>query len=75
MNEQELRRLVREAIAHQERGAAPPRELGQGLSAAPRLHVSHGTFTLPADAGADNRCLIEPVVTCDHCGYCKSYGH
>ena len=73
MNEQELRSLVRDAIARQ--GAVSPREFGHRPGAAPLLHASHEMFKLPADAGTDSRCLIEPVVMCSHCGYCKSYGH
>ena len=64
MNEQELRELVRTTIARQ-----------CGISAGWRLHASHGMFGLPAGADADGPCLIEPAVRCDHCGYCKSYGH
>ena len=73
MTEQEVRALVREAIA---------RHAGQALSPAPppvpaffHLHASHGMFTLPAGADTDGPCLIEPAVMCNHCGYCKSYGH
>ena len=73
MTEQEVRALVREAIA---------RHAGQVLSPAPpsvpaffHLHASHGMFTLPAGADTDGPCLIEPAVMCNHCGYCKSYGH
>jgi hypothetical protein len=32
-------------------------------------------FMLPAGADGDGPCIIEPAVTCNHCGYCKSYGH
>jgi len=73
MTEQELRTLVRDAIA---------RHTGQAVNAAPRaipafahLHASHGMFTLPAGADTDGPCIIEPAVMCNHCGYCKSYGH
>ena len=73
MTEQEVRQLVREAIA---------RHAGQPLRPAPpsapaffHLHASHGMFTVPAGADADGPCLIEPAVMCNHCGYCKSYGH
>lgn len=74
MNEQELRRLVREAIVRHGGVSA-------GESAQPpagvllHLHASHGMFTLPAGADTDGPCLIEPAVMCNHCGYCKSYGH
>ena len=86
MNEQELRSLVREAVA---------RHLGAGPPAAPRPeHVGRG-FSRAADEGADviplqvysshtlytglvnigDACVIEPAVKCDHCGYCKSHGY
>jgi hypothetical protein len=71
MNEQEVRALVREAIARHAGLPAPPRP----VPALVHLHASHGMFTLPAGADADGPCLIEPAVMCDHCGYCKSYGH
>ena len=73
MNEQELRSLVREAIARHAAAASQP-----GPRPAPasfHLHASHGMFTLPAGADTDGPCLIEPAVMCNHCGYCKSYGH
>jgi hypothetical protein len=77
MTDDELRSLVREAIA---------RHLGQDVSApaaavhptprdpAWRAHPSFGKFlTLHNDPrGA---CLIEPAVQCTHCGFCLSYGH
>ncbi len=74
MNEQELRELVRTAIAHRvgvsaDDLARPP------VAAVMRLHPSHGIFVLPAGADTDGPCLMEPAVACDHCGYCKSYGH
>jgi hypothetical protein len=75
MNEQELRRLVRDAIGRQGQATLPP-DIARTPADAPLLHASHGMFTLPpSDAGADGRCLIEPVVMCNHCGYCRSYGH
>ena len=73
MNEQELRALVREAIARHARdtssGPAPaPKAMFRG-------HPSHGMFALPEGADTDGPCLIEPAVMCNHCGYCKSFGH
>jgi len=73
VTEQELRQLVRDAIA---RHAGHPS--GSAPAPAPaffHLHASHGMFTLPAGADTDGPCLIEPAVMCNHCGYCKSYGH
>ena len=74
MTEQELRALVRDAIAA---------HLGTGATAAApaepmrlvRQHASHGLVTLPIGMDSDGPCLIEPAVTCNHCGYCKSLGH
>jgi hypothetical protein len=76
MTEQELRALVREAIARHVAGSAG--------GAAP-LHVSpagrplrdpaHAMFRLAEGADTGGPCLIEPAVACNHCGYCKSFGH
>ena len=69
MTEQELRALVREAIA---------RHTGE-TSAAPQpdapLHLSHAVFPLSRGSDDDGACVIEPSVRCNHCGYCVSYGH
>lgn len=75
MTEQEVRELVRTAIA---RRRAP--EAAMSAVAAPEaagrhtalLHPSHHRFLLPA---GDGPCLIEPAVQCNHCGFCQSYGH
>ena len=74
MNEQELRALVRAAIARQA-GVSADDRAQPPLAAVARLHASHGRFGVPAGADTDGPCLIEPAVPCDHCGYCKSYGH
>jgi hypothetical protein len=74
MTEQELRVLVRQAIARVQGGqpAAHPRtwELGN-----PGTTASHALFVLPDGSDEDGPCLIEPSVSCNHCGYCKSMGH
>jgi hypothetical protein len=73
MTEQELRAVVRAAIA-QHIGPPPSAEAAAGWVPATFLrgHASHGQFELPA---LGTECIIEPSVTCNHCGYCKSYGH
>ncbi len=76
MTEQELRALVREAIARHASGglagvAPPPMVPVVTL----RAHASHAMFPVPAGADTDGPCVIEPAVACNHCGYCKSYGH
>ena len=38
-------------------------------------HASHARLSLPTGSGTDGGCLIEPSVSCVHCGYCQSYGH
>jgi hypothetical protein len=72
MTEEELRALVRSAIARH--GTAPP-EAPQWRSVAPQGHPSHGILTVPAGSELDGPCIIEPAVMCNHCGYCKSMGH
>jgi len=81
MTDDELRRLVRDAIA---------RHLGPTASAAPqdepsrapgraeppwRAHPSFGKLLVMAGDEDGGPCLIEPAVRCNHCGYCQSYGH
>jgi hypothetical protein len=78
MTEQELRALVRDAIArHGQLAPAEPRpDASVGRPAALlRAHSSHAQFILPAGMDTDGPCLIEPAVQCNHCGFCKSYGH
>lgn len=75
MTDDELRGLVRAAIA-QYTGAQAPPAAAAAPGTAVRLHPSHGLFMrLPAGSDADGPCLIEPTVLCTHCGYCQSYGH
>ena len=57
MTEQELRALVRDAIAKS--------GIGQTVH-----HPGLSGSSAPV-----GRCIIEPGVACNHCGYCKSYGH
>jgi len=73
VTEQELRSLVRAAIARH--GVQAARPAPQPVPAFFHLHASHGMFTVPAGADTDGPCIIEPAVMCNHCGYCKSYGH
>ena len=77
MNEQELRAIVRDAIARHAAGSGSmrPTTPPHVPVAVIRQHASHALFALPAGADADGPCLIEPAVRCNHCGYCKSYGH
>lgn len=73
MTEQELRALVRDAIArHSGAGSTAPMPVRE---ASVRQHASHALIALPAGGDGDGLCIIEPAVTCNHCGYCKSLGH
>jgi len=67
VSEQELRALVRDAIARHTGRTVEQQALGAA-------HASHGRFLLLAPA-EDGQCVIEPAVRCNHCGYCQSYGH
>ena len=87
MTDDELRTLVREAIARHLGGRAGSGGEAAG-TAGPRPHASSQRQPDPAwrahpsfgrfldlhtdDAGA---CLIEPAVQCTHCGFCQSMGH
>ena len=73
MNERELRRLVRAAIAR-EAGVAADEQAQPPMAVVARHHASHRVFALPG-ADPDGRCMIEPAAICEHCGYCTSYGH
>ena len=76
MNDQELRALVREAVArHLSRPgstAAAPAPSAPVPAAAPGIHPSHVQYLIVNDTDA---CVIEPSVSCNHCGYCKCHGH
>jgi len=75
MTEQQLRALVRQALAYhlQDRASAPQRPEPRPLPVV-RSHASHGLLALPS-VERGSPCVIEPEVVCNQCGYCKSYGH
>ena len=78
MTDDELRVMVRQAIARVQSGLVTTPHLSHELHQSHPLHLSHfshQTFTVPSGADADGPCIIEPAVTCNHCGYCKSMGH
>ena len=84
MTDDELRALVRDAIARHLGPSATGRggASGSGVGATPgsptplwRSHASFAQFlNIPADA-EPGPCIVEPGVACNHCGFCKSYGH
>ena len=74
MNEQELRSLVRSAVARHLGVAAPQVPLPSVASVQPApLHSSHALYAGLVNVG--DACVIEPAVPCDHCSYCKAHGH
>ncbi len=79
MTEDELRALVRDAIARHSRSEPQGPEMGAGIFVAPaetwRAHASHAQLPLARGGDGDGACLIEPTVRCNHCGYCLSFGH
>ncbi|MEZ5293043.1 MAG: hypothetical protein R2745_18325 [Vicinamibacterales bacterium] len=82
MDEQHVRLLVRQAIARRLGApAAPPLAplLAAARSAPPapasgERHPAAERFVILRPAGEID-CIIEPAVTCNHCGYCQCYGH
>lgn len=88
MDEQQVRALVRQAIARH-MGAEGTAATAAWLPApesrppsvslrAPAVLASDAIvlarFHLERPAG-EVECLIEPAVTCNHCGFCQCYGH
>jgi len=83
MTDQELRALVQDAVArHFSAPASPVAEPNpdasfERVSGRPATgfatHASHAMYLTVVNTG--DACVIEPGVTCNHCGYCKSHGH
>lgn len=74
VSEQELRAMVREAIA-KHAGHAPAASGPVPSLDACRQHASHGLLPLLRGGDDGGACLIEPAVRCNHCAFCQSYGH
>jgi hypothetical protein len=75
LSDQELRALVREAVARAYAASVPRAQAEPDPQASFRLHASHIRLALSRGGDEDGACLIEPAVRCNHCGYCQSYGH
>jgi hypothetical protein len=71
MTDDEIRALVREAIAKRAPREAGGRDQHDGAG----RHASHARFAVVTGGDADGHCVIEPSVRCVHCGYCQSFGH
>jgi hypothetical protein len=79
MTDDQLRALVRESVARH-LGLTPSGEAAAHAPAAvpPRMHPSHYRYVSlqrGTEGEAAGPCIIEPAVTCNHCGYCQSHGH
>jgi hypothetical protein len=85
MHEDELRAMVRDAVARHlgsdGRDGSPsrpsPHESRRCAADAPpwTSHLSHGRFVFLAPTDPDAPCVVEPQVRCHHCGFCQSYGN
>ena len=83
MNEQELRAIVRAAVARHLQPETPCAAGAAPLSPLPHWpiaslphsqeHASHVLYQ--GLVTVSDACVIEPAVSCDHCGYCKSRGY
>jgi hypothetical protein len=77
MTDDQLRALVRDAVARH-LGLQPGAGAAMPESVPPRMHPSHYRY-LSLQRGTEGEaagpCIIEPAVTCNHCGYCQSHGH
>ena len=75
MTEDDLRALVRQAVARHLAGGPDAAAGAPGPNIpAPGVHPSFGRYLLPREPGSDGTCLIEPAVKCNHCGFCQSHG-
>ena len=73
MNEDALRALIRQAVSRQLTAeASSPQTTARSEPVTFVTHASHFRYALPSSGGP---CLIEPAVTCNHCGYCESHGY
>jgi hypothetical protein len=75
ISDDELRTMVRDAIARHGRGGSPGPAVPPEPAALPHIHPSHGRLALVSGGDPEGRCLIEPAVACTHCGFCQSMGH
>ncbi len=83
MNDDELRTIIRAAIARHMSSSAPATSASTLAKDAPRelrrddradIVLSFAQYQISRPAG-DTMCVIEPDVQCDHCGFCKCHGH
>ena len=73
MNEQELRAIVRAAVARHLQADVPCAQRAAARQAPAASAASHALYT--GLINVTEACVIEPAVLCDHCWYCKSQGY
>ena len=80
MTDQELRALVRDAVARHLGPRAGSMSVPAPVAAAPAARfapappdASHAVYLTLVNV--DDACVIEPAVACSHCNYCRSHGH
>jgi hypothetical protein len=73
VTEDQLRAVVRAAIARVRTANQNPVNRLNPLN--PSQHSSHALFVVSSGADESGPCIIEPAVSCNHCGYCQSMGH
>lgn len=76
MTDDQLRALVRDAVARH-LGLQPAHVAAAAEPVPLRMHPSHYRYQSlqRGSEGEAGPCIIEPAVTCNHCGYCQSHGH
>ena len=73
MTDDEIRQLVRGAIARH-LGGDRPESTPASPQPAQAVPISFARYPIPRQAD-DVMCIIEPAVRCNHCGYCQCHGH
>jgi threonine dehydrogenase-like Zn-dependent dehydrogenase len=77
MTDEELRAIVRDAVARHLGGGGRPAAAPPAVSAPPAApasgHPSHAVYLTLVNTG--DACVIEPSVPCSHCQYCRSHGY
>jgi hypothetical protein len=75
MTSDELRALVQQIVAAKLRDRSGPaaRAVSSAPAGAGTTHPSHAVYV--SVVNADDACVIEPAVPCNHCNYCRSHGH
>jgi hypothetical protein len=75
MTDDEIRQLVRGAIARHLGGASRSTPApAQPTGSMPAVPIAFARYPIPR-AADEVMCIIEPAVRCNHCGFCQCHGH